>query len=592
MFSSRSATGLSDRDASDDRRSRSPRRGVIVIFAAILMLAMMAMLAFAIDTGYMYALQSQLHRAVDAAALAGAGRLVDGMDEANLAVEEYMVRNPVGGTAAVDEEKLALAIAEFRANHGQNLEVSTGNWNATTGQMEPTERLPSTISVSMTYPNRPLFFAPLLGRKSFDVTAHATAMFQPRDIALVLDFSGSMNDDSTFAAIDRLGRESVEANLLEIYQDLGSPVYGSLAFTPTWMTVPGAAQNDSKKIPHVTVQYRNTSVYVTSTKTINKVRLQFSNGSTQTFTGSSLTGTFQGTGSYSGREIDKVWVNSWVNTDDFGSYGELFDFSSNSDLRTAAKKAFGLNSVAWPYPAGSWDNYIDYCISSNGQNNSAGYRYKFGYMSLCNYWLDQRDSYAETPDLWKVRAYPLHALKQATDVFMDYIREIETHDRVALIIYDSANGEAILEHALTSDLDTVAETVYHRQAGHYHSNTNIGAGMKLGREHLDAHARPGAVKMIVLMTDGLANWHNGRSDVNGARRMIEEETALAAERKYPIFTLSLGTGADTSTMAEVAEGTKGESFIAPGGATLDSYREQLQEAFRKIANARPLKLVE
>ena len=62
------------------RRSRQNdvRRGNIVVLAAFLMIGLGALLALAIDVGFMYTMQTQLDRAVDAAALAGAGSLVDG----------------------------------------------------------------------------------------------------------------------------------------------------------------------------------------------------------------------------------------------------------------------------------------------------------------------------------------------------------------------------------------------------------------------------------------------------------------------------------------------------------------------------------
>ena len=34
------------------------------------------------------------------------------------------------------------------------------------------------------------------------------------------------------------------------------------------------------------------------------------------------------------------------------------------------------------------------------------------------------------------------------------------------------------------------------------------------------HGRLGAFKMIVLMTDGQANWHNGYYDINAARNHV------------------------------------------------------------------------
>jgi len=73
------------------------RRGAIVLLTAVLLIVIMAVLALSIDTGYMYTMQTELDRSVDAAALAGAASLVDGPQVAGDKVVEYLVRNPVGG---------------------------------------------------------------------------------------------------------------------------------------------------------------------------------------------------------------------------------------------------------------------------------------------------------------------------------------------------------------------------------------------------------------------------------------------------------------------------------------------------------------
>ena len=118
------------------------------------------MLAFTIDLGYIYTLDSQLQRSVDAAALAGAGSLVDGEEEAGDTVVEYLVRNPVGRNVVItDNEKLTDEIEHFLEAHGDDLEVKLGHWDPDTGIFSESSDLPSTVSVKMTYPNNPLFFA-------------------------------------------------------------------------------------------------------------------------------------------------------------------------------------------------------------------------------------------------------------------------------------------------------------------------------------------------------------------------------------------------------------------------------------------------
>jgi Flp pilus assembly protein TadG len=567
------------------RLRRAGRRGNIVVLTAVLMVVMLGMIAFAVDVGYMYTLQTQLARSVDAAALAGAGVLVDGQSAAEAEAVEFLVRNPVGTSlTAVDESQLESAKVAFLTEHGQHLTLAAGEWNASTRKFEPGGNAPSTMQVALTYPHQPLFFGRLLGRDDFTIHAESVAMYQPRDIVVVLDFSGSMNDDSTFAAWNSLGKTAVDANQLQIYQDLGSPVYGNMQFEPDWCTVPGVPPANST-LPQINVQYRRTSVFVTSTKPLQQVKVEFTDGSSQTW--SNLTAS-SGTYSSGSKQVNRVWVRSANNS----TSGELFDFSSSA-FNNTIKKGLGLTNVAWPYPGGSWDAYINYCKSSSGQNNTAGYRCKFGYKSLVNYWLDQQYGHTMTPDLWKVRAQPMHSVKEAVDVFMDFILEVPTGDRVGLAIYDGPDGNGLLEVPLTTDLDQIVDVVTHRQAGHYHNYTNIGAGMQTAREHLDQYGRQNAFKMVVLMTDGQANWHNGQYNEGAANNHVIQEANLAAAeaRRYPIVAISLGAGADTSIMQNVASITKSKHFNVPGGRPIAEVAEDLENVFREIANHRPLKLV-
>jgi Flp pilus assembly protein TadG len=581
-------------EASACQKTKPDRRGNIILLTAFLMVIMMAMLALAVDVGYVYTMQAQLQRQVDAAALAGAGDLIEGIDEAQETAREYMVRNPVGSsTSVIDESALDDAIIEFETEHGDNLDMKVGNWNPVTRTFEETPVMPSTLKVTMTYPDLPFFFARVLGHEDFTLSASSTAMFQPRDIMVVLDFSASMNDDSTFAAIGKLPQATVEQSLLNCWNDL-DVTYGNLPATPTWATVHGVPQNVAALIPHVTVEYRHSSVYITSTQSLTQVKVEFSNGAQQTWNLTGTTGTFTGSGTNAGKQVRRVWVKSWSNYIPFGTNGEYFDFTS-TNINATLKNALGLNLVSYPYPGyGSWDAWIDHVESSSTENASAGYRYKFGGMNLVEWWLTNYPENYKTPNQWKCRAEPVYALKDATDVFMDFIQAVDTNDRVGLVIYNGSNGEATLEHSFTDDFNAIVNTVNHRQAGHYHQYTNIGAGMTLGRQTLDSDSRPHAYKMMVLMTDGLANWHAGSYDLAGAAQQIANETALCAQesRKYKVMTISLGVDADTDTMQAVADGTGGQHFNVPGGSDYVIMHQQLYDAFDAIAKARPIKLVQ
>ncbi len=562
-------------------RTRRQRRGNILVLTAVMMVALMAMLAFSLDTGYMYTVKSELQRSVDAAALAGACNLVEGQNVARAAAIEYLVRNPAGYESGVGEGDMEDQMARFVQQHQEDFDVQMGRWDAETRQFEVTDHLPSAINVGLSLHNQPLFFANVLGYRQFDIHAESIAMYQPRDIMLILDFSASMNDDSELSSIDTLGQDKVEANILQMWEELGSPTYGNLEFDPDWVTIPGA------NLP-AEVTWRTTEVDVQATSSISKVRLYFSNGNYQTFYPSQQAGTWEGTGSNSGYRVTKCSVK-------INGEWETFDFYNNSHIR----RGLGLDTVLYPYPDGEWNDYIEYARSHNSSMPwygehvyHAGYRRKFGMLTLVNFWNRYKPKYVQTPDLWQVSAQPVTAVKDAVDVFLEYIQEVETDDRVGVAIYNSQSGDSILETGLTQNFDLVEQVVYERQAGHYHRYTNIGAGMEAGRVELDDHGRLGAQKMIVLMTDGKANWVDGDYDTSAAKQYVLDEAQLCADRRYPIVTISLGAGADTQLMEQVAEITAAANFVVPGGQAVAEYSEDLKEVFHDIADDRPLKLVQ
>jgi hypothetical protein len=580
----------------DRSRARVPgqkRRGNVLVLSAVLMIVMMAMVAFACDVGYVCLMRGELQRAVDAAALAGAAELQFGVPEAQEKAKEYLVRNPVGSSVSVTSETWSLedAMEEFNEKHLSGLTLQAGTWDPTTHSFSETEELPSSLYVSMEYNNLPFFFGRVLGQDTFTVRGESVAMFQPREMVVVLDYSASMNDDSEFSAFANIGQAEVEANLADIWGDLGSPTYGNLFFTPNWATCHGVAENIPAQIPHVTVQYRYNSVYVTSTQNITTVRLEFVGGATQSFAGAGLTGTFQGTGANATKQIQRVWVKSWNNAATFGTNGELFNFTS-ANMNTILKAALGLNSVAFPYAGhGTWDAYIDWCENSSNQNKNAGYRYKFGMMNFLVWRLEVYPSAVQTPNLWQGSAEPMSALKFGVDVFMDFISAVDTNDRVGLAIYNAPDGEGQVDVSLTDNYDLIVNSVAQKQAGHYHQYTNIGGGLHAGRVHLDNVSRPNTSKMIVLMTDGQANWVNGGYDEAAANQYVLTEAQLCADRNYPIFTISMGAGADTSIMQQTADISGGRHFNVPGGTSHQDYYEQLYDAFLEIARARPLQIV-
>jgi hypothetical protein len=274
------------------------------------------------------------------------------------------------------------------------------------------------------------------------------------------------------------------------------------------------------------------------------------------------------------------------------SYGNMtfaprYISSSNN---TTIKNSLGLTGVPYPYPVGSWDEFINH-VKNNGSLNSAGYRRHYGHMTLIHYWLCDRPMYSETPGLVSVSAQPVAALKESMEVFLSYMTSLHTDDRLGLTIYNSpAPAEAaVLEHGLTLDFASIASTMRVRQAGHYNHYTNIYAGLNTSRLEIQQRAREGAFKMIVLMTDGIAN---RPVDTTTAKQYLLNEANVCADAKIPVVTISLGALADVALMQQVADITGGKHFNVPGGQTGAEYEEDLKKIFKEIANVRPIHLVQ
>jgi Flp pilus assembly protein TadG len=559
-----------DREAGACKPSwnRARRKGAIAVLAAVFMVVMLGMVAFSVDVGYIAKTQDELQNAADAAALAAADVLVNGNAAATTAAQTYLALNNVAG------QPLDPA----------NMTVTIGTWNTNTLAFTPTSQSPGAVQVTLVDNNLPLFFGRVLNKNTVNLQAQSIAMYQPRDIMLVLDFSASMAYDSQFYNMALLGLPYVQSCLQQIYADLGSPVYGTLQYTPQYATITGMAPTNGNMAQIVT-QVQSNGAQVTSTKAISQVQLQFSDGSMQTINAGNVTsGTFKGTGSNASKTVSAVWVKSGTNNSNKSpGTGEYF----GTDV-TTLEKAFGLTNVTYPYSGDSWSNYFTY-VQTDSYVNSAGYTNMYGYMTWCNYLQAQRYTQTETPNLWKTHEQPVSALKDSVTNFMNYITAAQQADRMGLSVYTYSDGTAILETGLTPNYSSITGIVTGLQAGNYIGGTNIYNGMQTARLELQNNGRANAFKMMVVMTDGVANLPGSTSN---AKALVIQEANAASAAHIPVVTISMGALADTALMSQVASITKGVYFDIPGGQTAAQYSAQLQAVWKQIADNRPLKIVQ
>ncbi len=269
----------------------------------------------------------------------------------------------------------------------------------------------------------------------------------------------------------------------------------------------------------------------------------------------------------------------------------------------------------YPFDSGSWSNYIDYVRNNSymtreystsypDRNGDSRLRYRYGIKTVLNYILENKPSHSQTPELADCPVQPMQAVKDAVRELIDMLVELDTNDLVSLEGYDRYGRH--LEDLIdgTSDYDTIVPKMDSMQGGHYDGYTNIGDGIQEaiytltndsseGRPDL---ARDVSRKVIFLLTDGNANTNENHqaSTTNSyilasARAWALNRAQAAADLGMNIFTVSVGAGADTDLMDDIASIGGGSHFQASG--SIDEYSAQLRTIFASLGGTRPVELI-
>ncbi|HMF17834.1 MAG TPA: Tad domain-containing protein, partial [Gemmataceae bacterium] len=168
-------------------RAEMKRHGAIAPLAAIMMIFVIGMVAFAVDIGWIVLAKTNLQNTADSAALAGADPLMNGYVQYNLAstnavkttvlnatlasararAKEYAGYNSAGGVSslALNDSDIEFGFLDAKNNYTP-MPTYTG--------------FPNTIKVTMRLDNQAnkplnLFFGPAMGTKTTNVNATASA---------------------------------------------------------------------------------------------------------------------------------------------------------------------------------------------------------------------------------------------------------------------------------------------------------------------------------------------------------------------------------------------------------------------------------
>lgn len=168
-----------------NRRTGRARRGNVIVLSAVLMVAMMAMIAFAVDLGYLYNARTEMQRAADASAIAACWELIDEdvvtgitnaealAGDARSKAQEFVGYNRItqsAATLATDDVQIGYIASP---NDPSSPFLTTGYTAAPNAVRIRIRRNSEQNGVV------PLFFAPVLGVDSATLEAEATAAYLP-----------------------------------------------------------------------------------------------------------------------------------------------------------------------------------------------------------------------------------------------------------------------------------------------------------------------------------------------------------------------------------------------------------------------------
>jgi Flp pilus assembly protein TadG len=215
------------------------RRGSFMTLGLFCLVVCTTFVAFSVDVGMISLTQTRLQNAVDAAALAAAMEITYAIENAEDGVEDVVL---YAQEQAADKAVEVAALNGVYVDPESDVIFGHRVWNEGSEEFDIAwgESPPNVVKIvarkdneDVTAPDgkMQMLFAGVGGDQYATMRVAAVAYVEARDIVTVLDFSRSMNFDSYFA--DEFGirvtasAAELEANLQTVWEDLGSPAYGT-----------------------------------------------------------------------------------------------------------------------------------------------------------------------------------------------------------------------------------------------------------------------------------------------------------------------------------------------------------------------------
>ncbi len=591
----------------NDRRTWRRKASVMVQTVVFGGAVGVGLAALAVDTGLMFSAKQELQSAADAAALAAASQLGDAQ-ASSLALDEAKnfsgLNKIMGDGADLVSSDMVLGHAVM---NGEKFEFQEGQL--------PHDAVRVTLRRQQGIGDGPvsLLFAKTFGMDGARLEASATAMLVPRDIALVIDLSGSMNDDSELRHHKQFSSEKagtingVQINLKDIW--LGLPIEkgncgvgNGLDPSPPGNpnsendqpgTGPGSPQNqggnpDPGAEPTggssnpagprfgwmtgwgdaiVLGSYDATSdsgLYhipkgstCTDADVIENITTAGYSAAERT---ALLSGTYDSDSSTYKRRVRVLlglagWKSKQADSKYNGGPGNGDDKVDSNELTQEA---------SYPYNSGSWGDWVNYVKSGSTrmEQTDPDLRYRFGLKTYVNYLLEYKPRHSQTEDLYLTPEEPLYSVKGAVQVMIDEIIYLETDDHVSLETFGqygrhrldlsdpAGSSQAVVLQEVPDDLNSY-------QAGHDYVYTNIGAGVGEGIDELTSErARSSAAKIVILLTDGKPNVNESNSTVGNnhpeAIAWATDRADAAKDLGMTLYTVGVGGDVDEELLLDLA----------------------------------------
>ena len=588
------------------------RRGATAVMVAVVTPVLIAFAALSVDVGVMYNAKTDMQRAADAAALAAAGQLGVMLEGDPLVAARSMAKDFVAKNLVLNK---SCKIDNSDITFGQAVVNNSG----TGYDFIPTNITPNAVEVRIRHtegsPNGalPLYFAAIFGIKHTDVTASATAMVIPRDIAVVADLSRSHNFDSSLH-----NYRATEINLYDVWDnlpggidDVDGSTWGNVDPStltesqleqmagPAWGlfrdlgfgTKTLGASYDPDRDPGL-IKLQSGQNWNTSVLTQALARQGYNSSEVQAIASSRS----EARNGYADRVAVALGLAVWNSGLRNGLWQSTGGSRGDGDTTIESREitwveSFGDRSVS--ESAQIWKDYINNYVSSS-RSSMAGanrdFQYQYGVKTFVDYLMVNRASHDQTPELAQTPHQPMQAVKDAVSHLGETIAELQGIDHLSLEVYGTRGRH---ELDLTTDYESIVNRLNGMQAGYYDSSTNMGAGILRGVEQLTGmQARQVAQKVMIVLTDGCANIgseYATRMDEDGGREYALNMAEYASAQGIKIFAVSVGSGADTDLMARVAEIGNGEHFHAEG--SIEQYSDELDRIFRHLGGVRPVALI-